>query len=209
MAMTAHPLSVASSAASNVGLHWLTSAVQMAASANGDWPLADGPGVLDWARFPRVATRTQDPDARSARAARDVTLATLQRWGVAAERRGDIAVVVSELLTNALRHATSQSADIESCWPIQLGLVQFGSWVLCAVADPSDKPPVPKDPAELAETGRGLHVIEALSDAWGYTTPGDMGKVVWALFSIEPGVPAADADSCLSWPVRHVAEARR
>jgi anti-sigma regulatory factor (Ser/Thr protein kinase) len=209
MAMTAHPLSVASSPVSDVGLHWLTSAVQMAASANGNWPLAAGPGGLDWACFPRVATRTQDPDARSVRAARDVTVATLQRWGVAAERRDDIAVVVSELLTNALRHATSRPADIESCWPIQLGLVEFGSCVLSAVADPSDKPPLPQDPGELAETGRGLHVIEALSDAWGYTTPSDLGKVVWALFSIEPGLAAADADPCLSWPVRHVTKARR
>jgi hypothetical protein len=42
---------------------------------------------------------------------------------------------------------------------------------------------VPKHPSLLAETGRGLHVIGALADAWGYTTPGDTGKVVWAMFS--------------------------
>jgi hypothetical protein len=35
----------------------------------------------------------------------------------------------------------------------------------------------------LAETGRGLHVVGALADLWGYTTPGDKGKAVWAMFS--------------------------
>jgi hypothetical protein len=33
----------------------------------------------------------------------------------------------------------------------------------------------------FAETGRGLHIICALSDQWGFT-PSDTGKVVWAMF---------------------------
>ena len=54
--------------------------------------------------LPRVATRTLGPGTGSVRTARDFTMATLQRWGTA-ERSQDIAIVVSELLTNALRHA--------------------------------------------------------------------------------------------------------
>jgi len=38
----------------------------------------------------------------------------------------------------------------------------------------------------LAETGRGLHVVGALADLWGYTTPSDRGKAVWAMFSAHP-----------------------
>jgi hypothetical protein len=53
---------------------------------------------------------------------------------------------------------------------------------MCAVADASSAVPVPRKPDLLDETGRGLHVIAALSDQWGYTTSGDMGKVIWALF---------------------------
>ena len=45
--------------------------------------------------------------------------------------------------------------------------------------------PVPRQPTHFAETGRGLHIVAALSDQWGYTTPTDMGKVLWALFSTE------------------------
>ena len=55
---------------------------------------------------------------------------------------------------------------------------------MCAVSDGSKAVPVPKEPELFDETGRGLHVIAALSDQWGYTTSVDMGKVIWALFSL-------------------------
>lgn len=189
--MTADPLRLVSSAASGVGWRWLMAAVEMAALASGNWLLAADPGVQDRAR---IATRTPGTDARSVRVSRDFTANTLRRWGVA-ERREDIVVVVSELLTNALRHASSHSADPKPRWPIQLGLLQCGPCVLCAVADPSEKAPAPRDPDYLAESGRGLHVIDALSDKWGYTTASDLGKVVWAMFSTEPGPPQVCANN--------------
>ncbi len=188
--MTAHPPDLAGSAAGGIGWHWLTSAVEMVALASGNWPLAPDPALQRWTCFPRIATRTLGADARSVRAARDFTIATLQRWGVA-ERRDDIATVVSELLTNAVRHAQPGPGDTRCRWPIRLGLLQPGPCVLCAVADPSERAPVATEPGHLAETGRGLHVIGALSDQWGYTTPSDMGKVVWAMFSARPGPPHA------------------
>lgn len=181
--MTADPLRLVSSAASSVGWRWLTAAAEMADLASADW-LAAGSTVPG---RPRVATRTPGTDARSVRMSRDFTVATLRRWGVA-ERREDIAVVVSELLTNALRHASSQSGSLEPRWPIRLGLLQCGPCVLCAVADSSDKAPEPREPDYLAESGRGLHVIDALSDEWGYAAC-NLGKVVWATFTTEPGSP--------------------
>jgi hypothetical protein len=60
------------------------------------------------------------------------------------------------------------------------------------VADPSPRPPQPKEPDYLAESGRGLHVIDALSDRWGSTVPTDAGKVVWALFSVRLSRPPPD-----------------
>jgi hypothetical protein len=198
--MTADPLSLVSTAASGVGWRWLMAAVEMAALAGGNWLLTADSSVQDRAR---VATRTPGTDARSVGMSRDFTVATLQRWGVA-ERREDIVVVVSELLTNALRHAPSHPADPQPRWPIRLGLLQCGPCVLCAVADPSEKAPAPRDPGCLAESGRGLHVIDALSDKWGYTTASDMGKVVWAMFSTEPGPPhvCADPDGILQHAAR-------
>jgi anti-sigma regulatory factor (Ser/Thr protein kinase) len=98
-----------------------------------------------------------------------------------AERSPDITLVVSELLTNALRHGLPGCGDARPQRPVWLGLLQPGPCVLCAVADPSKAAPAPQAPGSLAETGRGLHIICALSDQWGYA-PSDTGKVVWAMF---------------------------
>jgi len=117
-----------------------------------------------------------------ARAARDFAAATVRRWG-AAERTEDVAVVVSELVTNAMCHAVPDSGGPQLHNLVRLGLVQPGPCVICAVADPSRAAPVTKEADLLAETGRGLHVVGAVADRWDYTTPGEMGKVVWAMFS--------------------------
>jgi anti-sigma regulatory factor (Ser/Thr protein kinase) len=188
--MTGHPSCLAGSLADGTDGHWLAPVVEMAAVASGSWPLSPEPHPMSWTCFPRVATRTPGVDARSVRAARDFAVATVERWGIA-QRCEDIAIVVSELLTNALRHALPESGETWPRSPIRLGLLQPGPSVLCAVADPGRGAPVPKHPGLLAETGRGLHVIDALADAWGYTTPGDTGKVVWAMFSA--GRPSAHA----------------
>jgi anti-sigma regulatory factor (Ser/Thr protein kinase) len=156
-------------------------AAEMAGLVNGDLRPAPDPVPTGRARPPRIATRLLGADPGSVRAARDFTVATLHRWGMA-ERSPDITLVMSELLTNALRHALPGSGDTGSRSPVWLGLLQPGSCVLCAVADPSKAAPTPQTPGSLAETGRGLHIICALSDQWGYTAPSETGKVVWALF---------------------------
>src|SRR5216683_3270830 len=127
--------------AGSTGRHWLTRAAEMADLASGNWPLSPDPAPTGWSCLPRIATRTPGVDAGSVRVARDFTIATLQRWGVR-ERSEDIAVVVSELLTNALQHARPGSGDARPRWPIRLGLLQPGPCVLCAVADPSEVAPV-------------------------------------------------------------------
>jgi len=117
-----------------------------------------------------------------ARAARDFAVATVRRWG-AAECADDVAIVASELVTNALRHALPGSGEAQPRRPVRLGLLQPGPCVLCAVADPGRAVPVMAEADVLAETGRGLHVVGTLADLWGYTTPSDKGKAVWAMFS--------------------------
>ena len=97
--------------------------------------------------------------------------------------------MVSELLTNALQHALPGSGDTGPRGPVRLGLLQQGRWLLCAVADPGKAAPVPRAPGSLAEAGRGLQMICAFSDRWGYTAPSDAGKVVWAMFSPRQAPP--------------------
>jgi anti-sigma regulatory factor (Ser/Thr protein kinase) len=180
--MTGHPWSLAGTLADGRDGHWLASAVEMAAVESGSWPLSPEPGPHGWTCFPRVATSTLGGDVRSVGSARDFAVATVQRWG-GAQCCEDVAIVVSELVTNALRHALPDSGETRARSPIRLGLLQPGPCVLCAVADPSPKAPVPKHSGSRAETGRGLHVVGALADSWGYTISGDTGKVVWAMFS--------------------------
>jgi hypothetical protein len=175
---------------SGTGCRWLMPAAEMAGLAS-NWRPSPDPALARWAWLPRIATRAFGADPGSVRTARDFTVATLYRWGMA-ERSPDIAIVVSELMTNALRHALPGSGHTRPRRPIRLGLLQPGPCVLCAVADPSKAAPAPRTPGSLAETGRGLHIICALSDQWGCTTPGDAGKVVWALFRspLPPPSPA-------------------
>jgi anti-sigma regulatory factor (Ser/Thr protein kinase) len=165
-------------------------AAEMAGLVNGDWRPAPDAVHMGRPRLPRIATRTLGAEAGSVHAAREFTVATLHRWGVA-ERSQDIAIVVSELLTNALRHALPGSGNLQLRRAIRLGLLQPGPFVLCAVADPSKAAPVPQPRGSLAESGRGLQIIRALSDQWGYTAPSDTGKVVWAMFAPRLTLPSS------------------
>ncbi len=121
--MSAHPLRLASTMGGDVRWDWLAPAVRMAAAVHGIHPLAADRAALEWTCYPRVATRTSRGTAQSVGAARDFSLATLRRWTVA-DRTDDIAIVLSELLTNALRHGTGRparsgwrwSSPRSTCW---------------------------------------------------------------------------------------------
>ena len=171
------------------GCRWLMPAAEMAGLADGRGRRSPDPGPAGWARLPRIATCTPGAGAGSVRAARDFTVATLHRWG-AVEPSGDIEVVVSELVTNALRHALPGYGGARPRRTIRVGLLQLKPCLLCAVADPSTAAPVIRPPGPLGETGRGLHIICALSDRWGYATT-DTGKVVWAMFTAWSTAPPA------------------
>jgi anti-sigma regulatory factor (Ser/Thr protein kinase) len=179
----------AASPSPDAGWGWLRRAAEMAAQAGSLSPVARGgvgyAGEPGWPCYPRIAMRTPgtEPDAISA--ARRFTTLIMERWG-AADRGCDVAVVVSELLSNAVRHGLAPTDGPPA--GIRLGLLHAGPSILCAVTDPSDSPPVPREPDWLDEGGRGLHVIASLSDGWGacLDVPGQSGKVVWAAFRTAP-----------------------
>jgi anti-sigma regulatory factor (Ser/Thr protein kinase) len=86
-------------------------------------------------------------------------------------------LVVSELLTNAV-HATCAAELIA---PVRLWLLSDLGNVLILVWDSSPQPPVRIDAADDAENGRGLQLVEAISERWNWYVPHDLrGKVVWA-----------------------------
>jgi anti-sigma regulatory factor (Ser/Thr protein kinase) len=136
--------------------------------------------------MPRIATHTPAPESHAIGTARSFTFQTMHKWGVT-DRADDIAAVVTELLTNAIRHALPQAqhaAATLSPWPIKVGLLHPGSHVICAIADPSTELPELRAPDWQDESGRGLLVVSSLSDHWGcFAAPGDQGKVVWGAFA--------------------------
>lgn len=105
------------------------------------------------------------------RAARVAVRDRLRGWGL--DSRADVtALLVSELVTNALRHATG---------PIGVRLVRPTAPLGVLLVEVSD--PLPDPPRELApqpddESGRGLQLVASSSRAWG-TRPGAVGKTVW------------------------------
>ena len=108
------------------------------------------------------------PDPVSVRLARDLARAALADLDAGA--LGDVLVVVSELATNAVRHARS---------PFTLRIVRADGEVRVEVEDRSTAAPAPRQPDRGAPGGRGLPLIDALADAWGFE-PRAGGKQVWA-----------------------------
>jgi anti-sigma regulatory factor (Ser/Thr protein kinase) len=123
------------------------------------------------------------PTSASSRAAREFATTTLRSWGLN-ELVDDAVVIVSELVTNAVRHGVPPYAAAAGDAPIKLSMVRQGLFVVFIVTDPSDQDPRMRPADDVCENGRGLHVIEALSRVWGWTPLPGTGKAVWAALSI-------------------------
>ena len=104
------------------------------------------------------------------------------RW---AELSHDVGVVVSELVTNSI----TASAELRpTVAPVLVWLGSDTHTVLAAVADASPRPPMRMNLGPDAEGGRGLAVVEAFSDRWGWhtTTMAGLAKVTWAEWRLPP-----------------------
>jgi two-component sensor histidine kinase len=99
----------------------------------------------------------------------------------------DTAVVVSELVTNALCHGARVDFGAAARGQVELSLWHRASHLVCAVTDPSAEPPVLRRSDLGAEAGRGLQVVQALATTWGWAMLGFHRKVVWAALRVPPG----------------------
>ena len=82
-------------------------------------------------------------------------------------------LVVSELVTNGLNHAGTE---------MDITLSSLGDRVRLAVHDGADAPPVVLPPGDRHGRGRGMHVVEGFSRAWGSLPGPQGGKAVWVVF---------------------------
>ena len=134
----------------------------------------------------RVATLALTHDARAPGHARAWTESWLAAWGI--DDEGVTTLLVSELVTNAVKHTRAPSA---------LTLAVAGGMIEVGVTDggPSRRV-IPAQRAVLApastlvipESGRGLMIVEALSDSWG-VTPVGKGKQIWFRRPVAPHWP--------------------
>ncbi len=109
----------------------------------------------------------------SVRLARRFVAEKLQDWRVDA-LLDDALLVTSELTANAITHADS------SC---RIKVSLNAASLRIDVIDSGVGTPEPQPPSSTEEHGRGLHLVAAMSSAWGLeVVPGD-GKVVWAEFA--------------------------
>lgn len=100
---------------------------------------------------------------------------TLAGWDVAADARrlpvDDVLLVVSELLTNAVR--------VSAC-PVLLSIEVRADHLHASVRDASPCRAVTGSSSNSAAHGRGLAIVDALADRWGQSDYDGTAKDVWA-----------------------------
>ncbi|MFJ9672067.1 ATP-binding protein [Streptomyces sp. NPDC101221] len=130
--------------------------------------------------------------------ARRLTRARLSGWAVCEDTCDTAALVVSELVTNAIVHTASRHIVCE--------LHDADDLVRIAVRDEGCAPGQPHPSADQQpedEHGRGLILVDALCDAWGAHEQGP-GLLVWAELPRRadgPLAPTAPRDD-LGWGAR-------
>jgi anti-sigma regulatory factor (Ser/Thr protein kinase) len=103
------------------------------------------------------------------------TVHVLHEWGLR-ERAEDAALIVSELMTNAAEAAML----LPDRPPVTLGLLASEKSLIIEVWDRSPLDLETREAGPDAEGGRGLTVVAALSERWGWERTGHHRKVVWA-----------------------------
>ncbi|WP_159046124.1 ATP-binding SpoIIE family protein phosphatase [Streptomyces sp. WM6372] len=115
----------------------------------------------------QVAEWELEPDLSLVAHARDLVVGQLGDWELD-ELSFVTELVVSELVTNAIRYAGG---------PVRLRLIR-DRVLVCEVSDPSSTQPRLRRARESDEGGRGLFLVAQLTDRWGCRFTGT-GKTIW------------------------------
>jgi anti-sigma regulatory factor (Ser/Thr protein kinase) len=129
--------------------------------------------------------RTFPSTTQSVVRARRLAIETLT--GLDPQLTDAFAVMVSELVTNSVRHAASE---------FTVAIDRDAHRVRVAVSDLGEQRPSMRNPDPTEQSGRGLQIVNALSDDWGIMeTPGRSGKTVWFVVALPKQVGGTDAAS--------------
>ncbi|MEU9672182.1 SpoIIE family protein phosphatase [Streptomyces parvus] len=137
-----------------------------------------------------VATWDLADEATTPATARVLVRDRLQGWGLDEDTVDATELIVSELVTNAVRYGTP---------PLRLRLL-LDSTLTCEVHDGSTAAPHLRHARTIDEGGRGLFIVSRLASHWG-ARHGPDGKVLWTeqelpddpATSAAPAAPAAPA----------------
>ena len=123
-------------------------------------------------------------DLASATVARRHVTAMLHRQGISPDRCDDAALIVSELVGNALRHGRPRpDGTLRVRWSLD------GHRLRVEVTDGggSSRPELrPAAQLRMAVSGRGLAIIDALAEAWGSHRDDDGTTTVWVMLAAPP-----------------------
>ncbi|WP_234899915.1 ATP-binding protein [Streptomyces filamentosus] len=103
--------------------------------------------------------------------------AVLGDWGAGQDVLETAALVLSELVTNALhvRVPSDRQVGIRIAHTVKDGLLRL------EVSDAGEGCPEIQTPGEQDTQGRGLQIVDALTYRWGVSSrAGGIGKTVWA-----------------------------
>ena len=124
--------------------------------------------------------------------ARRQTRAALQEWKFRREEIETAELMVSELVTNAVkfigpRPAHASDRELACAELISLTLRCLSDRLIIEVSDPDPRPPLLTEPAADAESGRGLMLVQILSKEWNHYPCPTGGKVVYCVLATAPG----------------------
>ncbi|MFD4553495.1 ATP-binding protein [Streptomyces sp. NPDC058469] len=123
-------------------------------------------------RTTQVFAVTFAPDYARVRPIRQITTGYLQLWKVPESIEEDIALAVSELVTNAIKHGRGD---------IGLKVLYAAGEVRVEVTDGNPTPAQLTTADDDDVSGRGLLLVAALAWKWGVS---DKGKTTWCVFQI-------------------------
>lgn len=93
--------------------------------------------------------------------------------GITDDPMDDAVLIISELVTNAIRYGTEPGDSL------RVVLAADPGYIRVEVHDPSRRLPQHKPESNERQRGRGLFILAELADDWG-VDPRPMGKCVWA-----------------------------
>lgn len=136
--------------------------------------MVDGPGAIRSEHGSARATRVFPRELTSVAASRHWIRRVLVGHGAGEARCDDAELIVSELVTNALRHGLGE---------VVARVTVAGDEVQIAVTDSGAELPQLRAQRTDQIGGMGLYIVQRVAGAWG-VAPFPGGKTVWATLSL-------------------------